>query len=322
MKSDCGISNQDEGSFPDDPDPMWGEWDLDTEDGRRAWLLARRAGIGSSDAPAIAGLSPWSSGLHVYLEKIGELEVAETRRMRIGRLLEPEIALGYQEATGRPCTKPKKCLMQHPLYPWMMSSLDRESLLGRDERVVELKSAARDCDDWGEAGTDQVPDGYSIQVQQQLAVTGRDVADLAVLFAWDEVRVYTIERSERIINHLLEMEADFWHKVTHRQPPAPDWEHPATLELIRGMYDVAEASEVDLGQEAMLWVQHYQSLHRAMKDAEAGKDQAKAHLLDLMGGHGVAKVQGYKLVRKRVNRKGYTAAPTSYVSFNIREPKE
>lgn len=36
------------------------------------WLEARRAGIGGSDAAAIAGLSKWKTPMSVYLDKLGQ----------------------------------------------------------------------------------------------------------------------------------------------------------------------------------------------------------------------------------------------------------
>ena len=35
-----------------------------------AWLEGRRQGIGSSDAPAVLGLSPWACALDVYSSKV------------------------------------------------------------------------------------------------------------------------------------------------------------------------------------------------------------------------------------------------------------
>jgi len=55
-------------------------------------------------------------------------------------------------------------------------------------RLVEIKTA-RSADGWGEAGTDEVPQEYLIQVQHYLAVTALPVADVAVLFGGQEFRL-------------------------------------------------------------------------------------------------------------------------------------
>ncbi len=40
-------------------------------------LEARKQGIGGSDAPVVAGLSPWKSPLTLYYEKSGAMPVSE-----------------------------------------------------------------------------------------------------------------------------------------------------------------------------------------------------------------------------------------------------
>ncbi|MDP3766551.1 MAG: YqaJ viral recombinase family protein, partial [Dehalococcoidia bacterium] len=68
-----------------------------------AWLAARRAGIGGTDAAAILGLSPFRTPLDVYLDKTGAAqdERTETQPMRWGKALEPVIAEAVEERIGR-----------------------------------------------------------------------------------------------------------------------------------------------------------------------------------------------------------------------------
>lgn len=42
--------------------------------GREAWLEVRKGGIGSSDAAAAVGLSPYKSQLELWMEKTGRSE--------------------------------------------------------------------------------------------------------------------------------------------------------------------------------------------------------------------------------------------------------
>ena len=50
---------------------------------REKWLELRRNGIGGSEASAIMGLNPYSSPLHVYMDKIALTSL--NRRMRMHR---------------------------------------------------------------------------------------------------------------------------------------------------------------------------------------------------------------------------------------------
>lgn len=68
---------------------------------RQSWLEARRTGIGASDAPAIAGLSPWKTALAVYADKVnGAADHPLTPAQAWGLRLEPAIAAAYSEQTG------------------------------------------------------------------------------------------------------------------------------------------------------------------------------------------------------------------------------
>lgn len=222
-----------------------------TDEGRRAWLEERRKGIGSSDAAAIAGLSPWASPLHVYLDKIGELSSPDSKRMAWGRKLEDVVALAYSEETGNTALWPSAAILSHPNHPWMIASLDRMAIVEGEMRVLELKTSVHQ-DDFGTPGTDEIPDVYNIQVQHQMAVADLPRADLCVLFAFNEVKVYTVERNQKIISNLIEMESDFWAKVGRREPPDPDWHHPRTPELLKNMYGVFDL-EIHLGEDGEYW---------------------------------------------------------------------
>lgn len=58
-----------------------------------AWLEARRAGIGGSDAAAILGASPWATPLSVWADKQGLTEdKPDTIAMRFGRDAEEIVA--------------------------------------------------------------------------------------------------------------------------------------------------------------------------------------------------------------------------------------
>ena len=200
---------------------------MDTE-----FATLRRSGIGGSDAGAILGLSPWKSPLDVYFEKIGEADSSQdTASTYWGRKLEDLVADEYAERTGR---RIERCndTLRHPLMEWQMAHVDR--LVWRDgkrprvrnqirtDRILECKTAgAHMAQEWGEAGTDQVPAVYIAQVQHYLAVTGCEVADLAVLIGGRDFRIYEIPRDDELIHAIVEAEREFWWRCVDRRPPDP-----------------------------------------------------------------------------------------------------
>jgi putative phage-type endonuclease len=288
---------------------------------REAWLAERRKMVGSSDSGAIVGVSPFSNALGVYLDKVGQMpDRKPSPLMAWGLRLEPAIAAAYQEEVGLTVEPPAEAIWRHEEHPWMGASIDR---VRSDGRVVELKTANRfKGHEWGQSGTDEIPEVYLVQVQHQLAVAEGDVADVAVLIDGSDFRIYTVGRNDRLIAMLIEREAAFWEMVQKRRPPEPDWGHAATPALLEAMYQ-PDGSAVSLGQDAAEYAATYQRARLAGHAADKEQEVAKAHLLALMGHASRAALPGGRsIVRKKVSRKGYTVEPSEYVDFRIKEPKE
>ena len=184
---------------------------------REQWLEERRTGIGGSDVAGILGVSKWSSPMDVYLSKIGQAdELAESPAMRWGTLLEAAIRDEFARVMG---VEVQQCgMIRSELHPFMIANVD--GLVG-DSEILECKTA-RSADGWGEAGTNEIPVYYITQVMHYLAVTGRELAHVAVLIAGSDFRTYVVERDEAFIEDLIEAERAFWFDhVIPRIPPDP-----------------------------------------------------------------------------------------------------
>lgn len=188
---------------------------------RAQWLQDRRTGVGGSDVAAILGLSKWRTPLEVYQDKRGEsAPTPDNEAMKWGRYLEPAVRQAYADATGREVRVPQT-MLRHPLYEHMVANLDGVAD-GADgtPRIFEAKTA-RSADGWGEPGTDQVPMAYGLQVQHYMEVTGVLVADVAVLIAGSDFRVYEVPADRELQDMLIDAEAEFWERVKRGDPPEP-----------------------------------------------------------------------------------------------------
>lgn len=177
-----------------------------------AWETWRRRHIGGSDAPVIAGESPWSSPLDLWLAKVeGKTDASpDTQRLwRIGKALEPVVLALYEEETGRKVRRGR--VLESREIPWLSASLDGEA----GDRIVEAKwtSSSR----W----SDGVPGDVLVQVTHQLAVAGKPVADVAVLTPRG-FSVHEVAFDERFWGAILALEEEFWGRVERREPPPPD----------------------------------------------------------------------------------------------------
>jgi putative phage-type endonuclease len=180
------------------------------------WLEARTKGIGGSEAPAVLGLSKWKTPYQVWQDKrglSGEREM--TGPLEWGTLLEPVIRQKYADVTGRTVSLPGH--LRDAEYPFMLGTVDG---ITDDNRVLEVKTA-RSLQEWGEPGTDEIPMAYLIQVQHYLRITKLSVADIAVLFAGSDFRIYEVPEDKELQEMIIEREAAFWKLVEAGEPPEP-----------------------------------------------------------------------------------------------------
>jgi putative phage-type endonuclease len=187
-------------------------------------LHDRRLGIGASEAPVILGLSPWRTRIELWMEKMGHgSPQAETLPMRVGTALEPVVLQAFTDETGLPVTdRQVRFIDQH--RPWRWATVD--GLAGN--ALVEAKTSSS-SEEWGEAGTDQVPPYYVAQVQHALACTELELAYVPVLFAARDFRIYEIRRDDAIIEAITAAETEFWAYVQSGE--APPLQSPAEARI-------------------------------------------------------------------------------------------
>lgn len=203
---------------------------------RADWLAARRTGIGGSDIAAILGLSPYRTPLDVYLDKRGELaeQAGNEQAMYWGTVLEDVVATEYASRTGRRVQR-VNTMLRHPEHAFMLANIDR-AVINPDvagtvrwkdgalttDRILECKTAnSFAASQWGEPGSDSVPDAYLLQVQWYMGITQASVADLAVLIGGSDYRIYSIARDDGLVADMIEAAADFWKRVQTGTPPDP-----------------------------------------------------------------------------------------------------
>lgn len=221
---------------------------------RNDWLEVRRTGIGGSDAAAAVGLSPYMSQLELWMIKTGrdgDLPRPDnsdtTSPVYWGTVLEPIVASAYEQQTGRRVRR-VNAVLRHPTVPFMIANLDREVVGASDVQILECKTAANFGARLWRQG---VPEYVQLQVQHQLAVTGKRAADVAVLLNGQGVEIHRIERDEELICRLIELEARFWHFVATDTPPPADGTESADRAL-RHLYPHDKGNTIDFTENRRL----------------------------------------------------------------------
>ncbi|HEC1605874.1 YqaJ viral recombinase family protein [Pseudomonas aeruginosa] len=223
---------------------------------REDWLLVRKHGIGSSDAAAAVGLNPYKSQLELWLEKTGRDALLpksdphdEESPAYWGNILEPIVATHYTRRTGNRVRR-INAVLQHPdpKLDWMLANIDREVIGADAVQILECKTA-------GITGAhlwkDGVPVYVQLQVMHQLAVTGKQAADVAVLLGGQHLEIHHIERDDELIARLIELERDFWTYVQRDTPPPADGSESAD-QALRSLYPEDRGQTLDFTQDPVL----------------------------------------------------------------------
>ncbi|WP_425317554.1 YqaJ viral recombinase family protein [Pseudomonas nitroreducens] len=220
------------------------------------WLTVRKHGIGSSDAAAAVGLNPYKSQLELWLEKTGRdagLPKSDPNDEESptywGNILEPIVALHYTRRSGNRVRR-INAVLQHPdpALSWMLANIDREVIGASDVQILECKTAGiNGARLWKEG----VPVYVQLQVMHQLAVTGKQAADVAVLLGGQHLEIHRIERDEELIGRLIELERDFWGYVQRDTPPPVDGSESAELAL-RCLYPEDHGNTLNFSEHSVL----------------------------------------------------------------------
>lgn len=257
---------------------------------RQEWLNERRSGIGGSDAAAVLGLSKWKTPLQVYLDKRGEAaETPDNESMLWGRALEPVIRQQYAERTGRAVLVPDG-ILRHPSHSFMLANLDG---MTEDRRVVEIKTA-RVAQGWGEPGSDEVPQDYLLQVQHYMAVTGFDVADVAVLIGGSDFRLYEVPADRELQELLIDAEASFWRNVEQGIPPEPV--SYADMQTRFGRASREGTVEAESDPDVLVAVAKLRAIRETMKTMEADEEAQQAVIMKALGENDTLTIAGQPAV--------------------------
>lgn len=285
------------------------------------WLEWRRGGIGGSDAAAVAGLSPYGNPWTVWADKRGliPLEAEEPRWARAGRLLEPVVIEWFTEDTGIEVRDRQAMVVGR--QDWLRATLDgrgyqdSEGHAGPPLGDVEVKASNGLDGQW----RDGVPEHVQIQAQHQMAADDADRAYVAVLLRGDSFLWFQVERDERAIAALLQVEEDFWRvNVIGGQQPSVDGSE-RTAQAIRAAYGRPEAGlERPLPAHARELTADYLRAAIAEKTAKRERQAAANQLAALLGDAEIGTLDGRPVIRSPlIQRSGYTVQPTAYRRLTV-----
>lgn len=297
---------------------------------RTAWLRARQSGVGGTDIASIAGVG-FQSAADVYAEKLAPdpIDREPSPIMLMGLATEDHNAALYTKRTGTRLMSPG--LVRSKREPFVFATLDRVSLhpdSGLADKPVQLKYAGPFFgDSWGADGTDEIKDGYLVQVTWEALVVQHNgqaaaEADLSALDGAGEHRVYRVPFDPRLATMLLELAAAFWRRVEYRDG-IEGWTHPIQAEVVNRLESLRPDVSVELDEAALSQVCAFQAAKEREKEAKRAADEFKAELLKALAGAGEGRLpDGQRITQKIVHRRAYSIEASSYVDFRVHKPRK
>ena len=245
---------------------------------------ARSKGLGSSDAAAVLGYSPWQSPEDGRLVKLGLVEPQEEQGelAEIGTALEGGIAELAAKRLNCRLVKPTGTYV-HP-SGIIRANVDRQvEKAAKGQPIVEVKDSGLD-DGWGNEDLYGVPPYVLIQVCIQMLVVETDKAHVARLGrGWKRgLTMFEIPRDEtveRIIRGAEEKLLAWWDRhIVQGLPADPAWA-PASWDILKR---VRRTPKTTVQIDAAL-VTDWQTKAAAAKKAEDAADEAKRRVIGAIG---------------------------------------
>lgn len=255
----------------------------------------RRNYITASDAAAVCGLDPYRSAYDVWLEKCGHVDRdVSSEAAELGSRLENAIIDTAADKLGMQVEDRQLWVT----FGCLGATLDA-TLIGAGERVIcEAKTTGltnrfASTDQWGEPGTDEVPERVIVQVHTQMICSGLARAYVPVLIGGRGLVVYHILRNQTLCQAIGERLETFWRRhVEANVEPAS----MPSLDLIKVRQRVpAKAKEID----AEL-VRRYQEAKAAAKAATDAADDRMCELLTALDDCEIGRYDGANGTRYEV----------------------
>lgn len=254
--------------------------------------------IGSTDLASVLGLNPWSTAFELWRRIARGVEerfdLVARRRMETGQLRQDQLAAWWSEDTGRTVRtgpyveRPRDRVWQRVSTDYVVvpegSGVKEES-----DEGLEIKLTERIGEGWGEAGTDEIPEHYAIQVQAQCEALGWRRVHVALGWGLFATRYYVVDAVPEIGAALVEAGERFWrdYVVANRPPPLTEVESQRERwAAVRAKYAQPGHMEREATPAEIAVATRLAELRLAEKAAGKAAEPVELELRELLGDYG------------------------------------
>lgn len=250
-----------------------------------AHLKRRKNYLTASDVPAVMGLSPWKSPLQVYLDKTtDDVEDSGNEATQIGDDFED--ALIFRAARTHKLDRVVRNQFRVAEGGVLAATLDAVAIAPMWAGVevdIEAKTSGIvnpgiDLDEWGEDGTNEVPERVALQVQMQMHCAQIEVAVVSALLGRLGHRTYILRRNPELIGMAVDYCHDWWdnHVKAGSMPKVEVPSDNAALKYVRRVAGKSVEIDPDV-------VELWRDAKAKAKAAEEEADLAEARLKLALG---------------------------------------
>lgn len=199
----------------------------------RAWHEARRSHVGASEVAAIMGLDRFNTARSMWLLKTGRSQPEPTNEamdwgIRAEHIIARRWAKCYMGGMRiRKCPYP----IAHKSVP-LVASPDYLSI-DRHRCLVQVKTASEWAKGYGAEGTSEIPAGYIVQVQAEMACVPWAEWVYVIVQRGSKTLTYIVERHPQMISIIEAAVVRFWGYVERDELPRDQDHIPRALLTIK-----------------------------------------------------------------------------------------
>ena len=246
---------------------------------RQEWLKERKNYLGGSDIGAICGINKYKTALDVYMDKTSdEIKEVNNNYTHWGNILENVVANEYARVTGNKVVEPIGTIY-HPEYSFLAANIDR--FVNGGDYILECKTVSNfAASDWGQEGTDEIPESYKCQVAYYAGIADVSKVDIAVLIGGNDFRIYRYMRDRKLESQLFQIAINFWNK--HIIPrKAPEARNANDLDIL---YQESNGSQIEVCDSVLRDIQRLKELKAQAEsieyEAKGLKENIKKYMKD------------------------------------------
>lgn len=251
--------------------------------------------LGGTDVAGIMGIHPYCTPHSVYREKVHGESPEPNGPMYWGSVMEPVIAEEYIRKYGGRLAKSATYVLvgaeflgATPDYEFLAFGPEDQVLvelgLNPADVLLECKTASFFVGrNFGEHGSDQVPDQYVCQCTWQMHITGRKACVLCVLIGGNDFRRYLIQYDADLARTLETEATRFWTEHVVRKCPPPLTGFEIDTSWVKTHFTVDNGGKVFPDEECHYWCVSLEAARKARVAAELAEDALENQIKAFMG---------------------------------------